>query len=169
MAVCISITLFRDVFLLEPHSGIPGKALFQEEDAPTLYCNLSDGPEHLGRQIREAEHYSRNFADLNLKYPKGIIAMLSKKRREHHSKVSEMTGIKLNQLHKFDHSMSLEYETGEIILRFFKRAEDEKFSYRFINRNKADEPRLPDSCSDLELGERIFDWVATLNEANLPS
>lgn len=167
MSVGMKITLFRDVFLIAPLSGIPGKMLFQEEDAPTLYCNLSDGPGHLGRKIREAEQYSRNFADLNLKYPKGIFAMLSKKQKEQHNTVSEMTGIKLNQLHKFDHSMSLEYENGEIILRFFKRSEDEKFAYRFINRNKADEPRLPDTCSDLELGQRIFDWVATLNEANL--
>ncbi len=95
--------------------------------------------------------------------------MLSKKRIRQHSKVSEMTGIKLNQLHKFDQSMSLDYENGEIFLRFLKRAEDEKFNYRSTNKNKADEPRIPDTCSDLELGQKIFDWVATLNEANFSS
>ncbi len=92
--------------------------------------------------------------------------MLSKKQKEHHDIVSEMTGIKLNQLHKFDQSMSLDYENREIILRFYMRAEDEKFSYKFINKNKADEPRIPGTCSDLELGQHIFDWVATLSEAN---
>lgn len=157
----IDITVFRDLFVIIPMSG--GKSWFQEEASPEFYCSLAEGPEQLGKQIRQAEGYSRDFGHLGLKYPSGIMKMLSEKEKERHGSVVKKTGIKLSQLHKFDQNLGMVYYESEIILRFFQRAEDEKFNYRYINKNEADEPRLPRTCSDLELGQRIFDWAKTLD------
>jgi hypothetical protein len=159
----ISVTLFKDLFMIVPQSGNTDKVWFQEEASPEFYCNLDEGPERLGYQIRQAEFYSRDILSLGLKYPKGIMGMLSKRRKEKHQYVSKMTEIRLNQLHKFDHSMAIYYKDDQIILRFLKRAEDEKFNYRYINKDEADEPRLSRNSTDLELGQKIFDWANSLD------
>jgi hypothetical protein len=157
----IDITLFGGIALIVPKSG--STAWFQEDDSPDFYVPLKNGPEELGRCIRISSASSRNLKKLGIPFPRNIVAQASKKFSCHLAKVSELTGVKENKLHDISNNLWVVYTTDNIILRFKRRSPDQKFHYQLINKELSDEPHLAPDCSDLELGQKIFDWANSLD------
>lgn len=154
----LSIWFFKTLFVIEPLSGDDG--WFREETSPVFFSTLDDGAAVLGHKIRQAKKYCRDFEALGIEFPEDVFSLGDKLFMELLNEVTNQTGLTLTQLRRIDQKMLLHYGDDEIILRFYTRSRA-RFMHSLINKDITDEPRLPESCSDLELGQMIFDWVAS--------
>lgn len=170
MLKIVEIVFIKNTFYI---AGCAGKGVwignFPNPDCPAIYINLAEGIEALGEAVRKAELDCIDYTNSPL--PKGDRNLSDVVKRinfyERIYAMANLTGIKKNMLHKFNAQICIWMKDEKIIFRFTSRSVKEKFGSKFIEQDVENEPWLPNTASNEEIGQFLLDWAENFGNKNV--
>ncbi len=164
----LSFWLFDPIVAIHPYSfrmSPNGKIWFVDRRTPLITCSRFDGPEKIGRAIREAGLNCRDYDALNLKLSDDeFMEAAPLKRLEMLEEIERLTGYRKAKLNKIGHGGDITFSTDSILIEFLIKNRGDLF-FNNPDPNDPNDPRpvnLSPDCSDLELGQPIVDWIEGL-------
>jgi hypothetical protein len=155
------ISYSQGIFLILPKI-IRTKQGMVNPDAPELFVQRGDPPEHFGAVLRHAlEHYvidhSTTGWPANLREVSSRVETAAEMKR---TSMAKLAGLSKTKLRKIFHEIWLRFDDDRIYFRsMLPDREYNDWGVFASNEDLEKEPWLPATASNTEIGQKLFDWA----------